>query len=155
VIGDNYIIIFILIIILYCLLNTVNTSQIPLNQQLHIPEQLKVNGLFIYLTVYFEYDCDNVVYYCVSTLQSTWNKLELVFYWQSRQLLEIGTLWYNNLKIWVTGVIFKLSMNVFFFDESKKLIYDIIKWFVVIYIKRDWRLYSIVYKKINKQGRYM
>ena len=33
---------FILIIILYCLLNTVNTSQIPLNQQLHIPEQLKV-----------------------------------------------------------------------------------------------------------------
>jgi len=47
VIGDNYIIIFILIIILYCLLNTVNTSQIPLNQQLHIPEQLKVNGLFI------------------------------------------------------------------------------------------------------------
>jgi hypothetical protein len=37
-----YIIIFILIIILYCLLNTVNTSQIPLNQQLHIPEQLKV-----------------------------------------------------------------------------------------------------------------
>jgi hypothetical protein len=38
VIGDNYIIIFILIIILYCLLNTVNTNQIPLNQQLHIPE---------------------------------------------------------------------------------------------------------------------
>ena len=37
-IGDNYIIIFILIIILYCLLNTVNTNQIPLNQQLHIPE---------------------------------------------------------------------------------------------------------------------
>jgi hypothetical protein len=27
-----------LIIILYCLLNTVNTNQIPLNQQLHIPE---------------------------------------------------------------------------------------------------------------------
>ena len=37
-IGDNYIIIFILIIILYCLLNTVSTNQIPLNQQLHIPE---------------------------------------------------------------------------------------------------------------------
>jgi hypothetical protein len=37
-IGNNYIIIFILIIILYCLLNTVNTNQIPLNQQLHIPE---------------------------------------------------------------------------------------------------------------------
>ena len=39
-IGDNYIIIFILIIILYCLYNTVNTNQIPLNQQLHdhIPE---------------------------------------------------------------------------------------------------------------------
>jgi hypothetical protein len=32
------IIIFILIIILYCLLNTVSTNQIPLNQQLHIPE---------------------------------------------------------------------------------------------------------------------
>ena len=40
-IGDNYIIIFILIIILYCLLNTANTNQIPLNQQLHIPEILK------------------------------------------------------------------------------------------------------------------
>jgi hypothetical protein len=40
VIGDNYIIIFILIIILYsyCLLNTVNTNRIPLNHQLHIPE---------------------------------------------------------------------------------------------------------------------
>jgi hypothetical protein len=38
VIGDNYIIICILIIILYCLLNTVNTNQIPLYQQLHIPE---------------------------------------------------------------------------------------------------------------------
>jgi hypothetical protein len=46
-IGDNYIIIFILIIILYCLLNqgfinpwlnTVNTNQIPLNEQLHIAE---------------------------------------------------------------------------------------------------------------------
>ena len=37
-IGDNYIIIFILIIILYCLLNTGSTNQIPINQQLHIPE---------------------------------------------------------------------------------------------------------------------
>ena len=34
--GDNY------IIILYCLLNIVNTNQMPLNQQLHIPEIHKI-----------------------------------------------------------------------------------------------------------------
>jgi len=34
VIGENFIIIFILMTTLYCLLTTLNTNQIPLNKQL-------------------------------------------------------------------------------------------------------------------------